>query len=253
MTEQIFFNWFAITWVILAAIIFVVLFFITAPYGKFTRGGWGPSVNRTAGWVIMESPAVLTMILFFVLGNRQVNPVAIAFLILWQIHYLQRTFVFPFRMRGDKKGITLVTVLLGVIFNVGNGYLNGRYLFTLSSPYTVSWFGSPFFIVGVLLFFIGLGINIHSDAVLRSLRKPGETGYQVPQKGMFRYVSAGNYFGEIIEWTGWAVATWSISGFVFLIWTAANLVPRAKSQLKWYRATFPDYPKERKAILPFVY
>ena len=58
--------------------------------------------------------------------------------------------------------------------------------------------------------------------------------------------------GEIIEWIGFAVMTWSVAALAFAIWTAANLAPRALSHHKWYRETFPDYPTERKALIPFV-
>lgn len=253
MDEYIFYQWFAIGWICLAAIICFALFFITAPYGKFTRPGWGPMINRAVGWMIMESPAVWMMVLLFVLGDQYANPVSIAFLVLWEIHYLQRSYVFPLRMRGDKKRITLTTVLLGMVFNMGNGYLNGYCLFFRVEQYPLSWFTDLRFLIGFVLFFVGLSINIHSDGVLRSLREPGETGYRIPLKGMFRYVSSANYFGEIVEWIGWAVLTWSSAGLVFFVWTAANLVPRAWSQHTWYRATFSDYPKERKAVIPFVF
>ena len=51
-------------------------------------------------------------------------------------------------------------------------------------------------------------------------------------------------------WTGWAVATWTFAGAAFALFTAANLVPRARAHHRWYRETFPDYPPERAAILP---
>jgi hypothetical protein len=56
----------------------------------------------------------------------------------------------------------------------------------------------------------------------------------------------------MIEWTGWAIATLSLPGLVFALWTAANLAPRALKHHAWYRKTFPDYPQSRKAIIPFV-
>jgi 3-oxo-5-alpha-steroid 4-dehydrogenase 1 len=34
--------------------------------------------------------------------------------------------------------------------------------------------------------------------------------------------------------------------------TMANLVPRALATHAWYQKTFPNYPKERKAIFPFL-
>ena len=103
------------------------------------------------------------------------------------------------------------------------------------------------------IFFIGIIINLHSDKIIRDLRKPGETEYKIPYGGMFRWVSCPSYFGEITEWTGWAIMTWSLPGLVFVVWTFANLAPRALSHHKWYLETFPDYPKNRKALIPFVY
>ena len=253
MTEYTFYYGLTFVWIALAIGSASALFFVTAPYGKFAREGYGHFVNRTLGWVIMESPAFWMMIFFFIIGDRHTNQVAVAFLVLWLLHYGQRTYVFPFRMRGKSASITLVTVVLGFIFNAGNAYLNGRYLFELSPHLDASWFRDPRFICGGVLFFSGFAINLRADAILRSLRKPGDTGYRIPFGGCFRYVSAANYFGELVEWAGWAILTWSPAGVVFFIWTAANLVPRAVSQHQWYRETFPEYPTNRKAIIPFIF
>ena len=69
---------------------------------------------------------------------------------------------------------------------------------------------------------------------------------------MYKYVSYPNYLGEIMEWTAFALMTWSLAGLSFAIWTIANLVPRAIAGHEWYNKTFEDYPKNRKAILPYL-
>ncbi len=43
---------------ILAPVVFAVLLWIPAPYGRYSRKGWGPEVTRRTGWVLMELPAV---------------------------------------------------------------------------------------------------------------------------------------------------------------------------------------------------
>ena len=103
---------------------------------------------------------------------------------------------------------------------------------------------------GTTLFAVGLFITVQSDTILRSLRTPGDSQYRIPQGGFFRWVSCPNYFGELLEWTGWALLTWSLPGLVFAAWTAANLIPRALSHHRWYRQTFPEYPAGRKAVIP---
>ena len=45
--------------------------------------------------------------------------------------------------------------------------------------------------------------------------------------GMFEWVSCANFLGEIVEWTGFAVACWSLPAAVFALMTACNLAPRA--------------------------
>ena len=88
----------------------------------------------------------------------------------------------------------------------------------------------------------------------KKLRKPGDTAFHIPMGGMFRYVSAANYFGELTEWVGWAIMTWSLPGLVFAIWTFANLGPRAHRHHNWYNQKFGDaYPKDRKRMIPFLY
>ncbi len=48
----------------------------------------------------------------------------------------------------------------------------------------------------VAVFCCGLGVNIHSDHILRNLRKPGESTYKIPHGGLFNLISAPNYLGN---------------------------------------------------------
>ena len=84
------------------------------------------------------------------------------------------------------------------------------------------------------------------------MRKPGETGYKIPHGGMFTYVSGANFFGEIIEWTGFAIACGGVPAITFAMNVVFNIGPRAMSHHKWYLNKFEDYHKlGRKAIVPF--
>ena len=118
--------------------------------------------------------------------------------------------------------------------------------------YPVSWLGDPRFLAGAVLFAAGLALNISSDHTLRGLRRPGETGYRIPHGGAYRWVSSPNYLGEMVEWSGWALATWSLPGLAFALYTIANLAPRAMANHSWYQERFPEYPAERRALLPYV-
>jgi 3-oxo-5-alpha-steroid 4-dehydrogenase 1 len=251
MTERALFTTLEWSWFGVAAVTVIALCFLSAPYGRHSRSGWGPSVAARWGWIAMELPAALAIAVCFAVRPPS-SPAPWLMLVLWEIHYVNRSVVFPFRMRGGAKPMPIAIAGMGVFFNLVNGYLNGRWL-TVFGTYSRAWLVDPRFLVGVVVMAIGFSINLHADATLRALRAPGETDYKIPTGGLFRYVSSPNYLGEIIEWTGWAVLTWSVAGASFAVWTAANLAPRAWTHHRWYRARFAAYPPERRALIPFVW
>ena len=251
--ETVFFQHFLMVWAGLAVAAFVGLFFLTVPYGRYFHAGWGPSVDAKFGWMIMESASAAGFALWFILGRHSMNAVPILFFCLWELHYIHRSFVYPMRMGRGRGRMPVLVAGFAFLFNTANAYLNGRYLFTLSGGYGIEWLLDVRFVAGAFLFLAGYGVNLHADTILLNLGKGGKKGYSMPQGGLFRWISCPNYFGEIIEWIGWAVLTWSPGGLVFALWTVANLTPRARDNHRWYLERFPDYPKERKALIPFVW
>jgi protein-S-isoprenylcysteine O-methyltransferase Ste14 len=235
----------------LAAATVVALTFVVAPYGRHARRGWGPSVPGRIGWMFMESPAVLAFLAFYLQGSHRAGVAPLVLLGLWLTHYVHRAFVFPLGIPGGAARMPLVVAALGFGFNVFNAWLNARWISELGA-YPATWLFDPRFACGALVFLFGLGTNVHADRCLRALRAPGETGYKIPRGGLYEYVSSPNYLGEIVEWLGWAIATWSLPGLAFAVYTIANLGPRALHHHAWYRRTFPDYPRRRKALVPFV-
>lgn len=246
------YRWFVYAELLLAAVTFVALLFVVAPYGgRHGRTGWGPTVPARVGWVVMEAPAALLFVVFYLLGSHRFEPVPLLFLALWLLHYVYRAFVYPFLMRSGSRMPVLV-MALAIGFNALNAWVNARWV-SEYGMYPAAWLADPRFWLGLglVLFAGGLTLNATSDRTLRRLRSDGG-GYRVPHGGGFRYVSSPNYLGEIVEWTGWAVMTWSLAGASFALYTIANLAPRAVANHRWYRETFPDYPRGRRAILPFV-
>jgi 3-oxo-5-alpha-steroid 4-dehydrogenase 1 len=235
-----------------AAVLFVVLLIVSAPYGKQERDGWGPGIPMRAGWVILELPSFAFMLYFYLQGEHRLALAPLLLFSLWQVHYAHRSFIYPFQLR-IKPGARyrLVLLLPGVLFNSANGALNGWFLSQLGDHlHDTAWLTDARFIGGLLLFAGGFSLAKYSDNLLRALRKPGETGYKIPYGGAYRWISCPNYLGELLQWIGFAVASWSLPGLAFACFTAANLVPKALSSHKWYREQFPDYPAERKAIFP---
>jgi len=251
MSEADLHNWATWAEILLAGGVLVLLAFITAPYGRYDRAGWGPTIPNAAGWVVMELPAVVLFLALHLSGRHGLETVPLVFGALWLVHYLHRTFVFPLRVRTAGKRMAVVIVAMAFAFNTLNTYVVARWI-SHFGRYDADWLRDPRFVIGVAVFAAGFAINYRADHILISLRRPGETGYRIPRGWLYEYVACPNYLGEIVEWTGFAIATWSLPGLAFALFTAANVGPRAFSNLRWYRETFPDYPAERKALIPFI-
>ncbi|KAB1281336.1 3-oxo-5-alpha-steroid 4-dehydrogenase 1 [Camelus dromedarius] len=232
---------------------YVLLRVVGSPYGRYASPHSAFPVPARAAWVLQELPS-LALPLLACAGaraerlNRWPNCILLG---MFLIHYAQRTLIFSLLIRGGKP-TPLYSFVLAFVFCTYNGYLQSRYL-SQYAVYSDDWVTDPRFLTGFVLWLVGLLINIHSDHVLRNLRKPGETGYKIPRGGLFEYISAANYFGEVVEWCGYALASWSIQGWAFALFTFCTLVTRAQQHHQWYLDKFEDYPKFRKAMIPFLF
>jgi 3-oxo-5-alpha-steroid 4-dehydrogenase 1 len=238
------------SWIAVSALVFVLLTRITAPYGRHRRRGWGPEVPDRIAWVAMETPAVVTMALMYLGGPRRDSAGALLLIGLWELHYLHRTFVYPLRKRATGRRMPVAIAALAAGTNVAVGWIVGAGVFHLdAAPAT----GGPRLWIGLVAFFGGLALNLHSDEILRRLRRRPGDDYAIPRGGGYRWVSSPNYLGELVEWAGFALIAGSPAAWGFVAWSAANLVPRARSHHRWYRERFPEYPPERRALVPFVW
>lgn len=236
---------------VLAGLSFASLLFVTAPYGRHFRRGWGPAIPARLGWVVMESPAVLLFTAIYSFGERAADSAPVLLLVLWQLHYIHRTFIYPFRLRASGARMPLSIAAMAFTFNCLNAYVNARWISDLGTYPADPMVSTPF-VLGAVLFLAGWTVNQQSDAILLRLRRPGERNYRIPQGGLFRWVSCPNYLGEILAWLGWAMASWSLAGLAFATFTIANLAPRALANHRWYHDRFPDYPRDRRALIPYV-
>ena len=256
MVNESFFNGLIYCMVVLAVVVFVSLYFVTAGYGQFRTKRWGWSINNKLAWVLMELPVFLVMFAIWSLSPLKWHLPQLVLFGLFELHYFQRSLIFPFLLKGQSK-MPVVIMLMGILFNVINGVIQGGGLYWFPNPdfeqgvsYLLRWNA----MAGILLFLIGMAINLHSDHVIRHLRKPGDTQHYLPQKGMYCYVTSANYLGEIMEWTGFAIAAATPAAWVFPLWTAANLVPRAHAIYNRYKEEFGEEALgKRKRIIPFVY
>lgn len=241
----------------MAVVVFAALYFVKAGYGMFRTSSWGISLPNKPAWMLMEAPVFVVMFWLWARSGTGFQLPQYLFFLLFQLHYLQRSFIFPFLMKG-KSRMPVAIMLMGVVFNVLNGVMQagGLFYFPAEGLYDdgIHYLSQPHALLGLLLFFAGMGINLHSDHVIRHLRKPGDTRHYLPARGLYRCVTSANYFGELVEWTGFAVLTASPAAWVFVWWTFANLVPRANAIHKHYCEEFGrEAVGKRKRIIPYIY
>uniref|UniRef100_A0A7S0YE34 3-oxo-5-alpha-steroid 4-dehydrogenase C-terminal domain-containing protein n=1 Tax=Polytomella parva TaxID=51329 RepID=A0A7S0YE34_9CHLO len=240
------------SFIFLAPPVFITLFFKNAPYGRYSRNGWGFIVNAKLAWLTQEIPSLLVAA-FLIFSSerpfyRHFSEPGSLLCTCFLVHYSYRSIYFPLMMRGSK-GTPISVWMMSFAFCLINGFLQG---WNLSKHAPTVWRFHHF--VGLALWLFGWINVVVADRILRNLRKPGEIGvYRVPQGGLFRYVSAANYCSEVIEWSGFAIACASFPSTAFALFTFCNLAPRAIEHHKYYLQKIEDYPKDRKAFIPFLW
>ena len=235
-----------------AVIVFIALYFVEAGYGYLFNPKYGFPVPNKIAWVLMECPVFFAMAWLWWMSPVKYEAAPLMLFLIFQTHYFQRSFIFPMLIRGKSK-MPVGIMLMGMVFNTLNAVMQGGWIFYFGD-YT-DWMSKPYIYIGTAIFLFGFITNLHSDYIIRNLRKPGDTKHYIPKGGMFKYVSSANYFGEFMEWVGYAIASWSVAGVVFAWWTFANLAPRAGDLRKRYEQEFgEEFTKlKRKRIIPFIY
>lgn len=231
------------------------------PYGRFGNDKWGLTLNPKFGWWLMEIPATVVFLWFYLNSPRALEMAPMVLAAVWIIHYGNRGWFFPLSIRvapNRKSSFSIVIVLSGMFVTGIHGYMHARWFGELGSHLTAAWLSDPRFWIGLIIYACGLALILHSEAVVRNLRDPKklaageEQDYKIPYGGGYNWVSSPTYLGELTAWTGFAILTWGLPGIVILLISAGNLIPRAIVTKRWYEEKFPDYPKNRKAIFPYV-
>lgn len=124
--------------------------------------------------------------------------------------------------------------------------------------YTPAYFGSVQ-VVGCLIGFLICEFgNLSVHLLLRNLRPPGTKVRKIPRPNsnpltlMFNFVSCPNYTYEVGSWLFFSVMTQALPALIFTFAGFLQMAIWAKGKHKNYIREFPEYPKHRRAIVPFV-
>lgn len=284
------------------AMAFLTLLSVTvchAPYGRYSADTIVPVVVDTrAAWILQEMPTLAAVAFHLALvggasskslfdivldpldaviaGVYATPCVAFIGLALFTTHYIHRTLIFPFMIQ-PRSPTPIHIMLLANAYCSFNGTLQasawirfapklfGEVKFSdllenpCSSPAIVT-------IVGILLFASGMFINMKSDYALVALRhRTAKGSYSIPRGFAFEFISCPNFFGEGVEWLGYAFTaaglsgacictTASLVGLSFFLYTLSNTFPRGVKHHQWYLDTFKEKYAQlnRKAVIPFI-
>ncbi|KIM63978.1 hypothetical protein SCLCIDRAFT_1213794 [Scleroderma citrinum Foug A] len=266
----------------------LVLFFVDAPFGRFSLSKESIfSLNGIKSWIFMEIPSP-TIFIYALIKAPLLGPEVpslsgpqLFLAALYLLHYANRALISPLRTPSRSRSHVSV-VFCAICFNVLNGLMMGTYFrSSIAHSFLSGAFARPLFWTGALLWLAGFFGNLLHDEVLLNIRRnakikgkakdegnPKKQGeyYAIPRGYLYEYISYPNYFCEWLEWLGFALAAaplppvMSFSAFVqsaqapwvFVFSEVLLMLPRAYRGHQWYLGKFSDYPKERKAVLPFI-
>jgi very-long-chain enoyl-CoA reductase len=136
------------------------------------------------------------------------------------------------------------TLLIASFYSLAAGMIGFMNRMPLPAP-------DMWFYVGILFFIVGIAVNFHHHKLLADLRK-NSLDYFIPKGGLFKYVVCPHYLFEMVTFLGIALLSRHLVAWIVLFFIIFYLTARAMRVLKWYHSKFKDFPKDRKAILPFV-
>ncbi|XP_050715700.1 3-oxo-5-alpha-steroid 4-dehydrogenase 2-like [Eriocheir sinensis] len=197
---------------------------------------------------LQEVPAFLLPVLLVAYGRQRsykgvVNQLCLGMFVM---HFFQRCFISPFLMTKHRP-VPLLPFLLAFLTHAYIGLLHGLYFVNHYHYKDEVWLFKPNFCIGFLIFLYGMKTNIGADSALRKVQRG-----RVPTGGWFEKISCPHYFGEILEMWGYALASLAPPALLLALGTTLLLGLRALHLHQWYLKKFEDYPKTRKAVIPFL-
>ena len=147
-----YFTQFVSVWIGIALLLFPVLLFVKAPYGRHSSKKWGKQISNRWGWFIMEVPSLLFVLYFTIWEGDLSNKLVLSASILWIAHYFHRSIIFPIRIHTTGKKMPLAIMFMALFFNLVNGSINGFWIGNLAPDFAFEGIYLVRFVLGVIIF-----------------------------------------------------------------------------------------------------
>ncbi|XP_003744432.1 probable very-long-chain enoyl-CoA reductase art-1 [Galendromus occidentalis] len=173
----------------------------------------------------------------------------------WAIHYGKRLLETLFIHRFSHGTMPIMNLFKNCSYYWGFGFYIAYYVnHTLYTPPACSWqiYGAL-----ALFAFAELG-NLSIHIALRNLRPAGSKERRIPFPTanpftkLFDFVSCPNYTYEVLSWIAFSAMTNCVPAGLFTFAGFYQMAVWALGKHRNYKKEFKDYPRSRKAIIPFV-
>jgi hypothetical protein len=214
-------------------------------------------IGSQLGMLIIYLPAVFLCTGFLLYSDfKSNNNLSIVILLMMWVHFWKRTLeVLLLHSYSGRMGIWNA-ISIGCMYTIYSWCL-----VFCTNPVSAerntmwTWFGYT-------IYTIGLVGNCYHHRLLARLRRPkaGSTmdldkRYVVPLGGGFSLVAAPHYSFELLIWFGIACVAQHVVAFMVVACMTSYLLARGKNTNDFYRSRFDEteWPKTRKAIIPFIF
>ncbi|XP_064605660.1 probable very-long-chain enoyl-CoA reductase art-1 [Liolophura sinensis] len=174
----------------------------------------------------------------------------------WTFHYAKRLLETVFVHRFSHATMPIMNIFKNSLYYWG---FTAFVSYFINHPlYTPPAYGNVQLYGGLALFVVAELGNLSIHIALKNLRPPGTKLRRIlnptsnPLTCLASLVSCPNYTYEALAWIGFSVLSQSLPAALF---TAAGFYQMsiwALGKLRNYRREFKEYPRSRKAILPFI-
>ena len=209
--------------------------------GAWRRGALSGSVWAAVGSAVTNGREPLTAVLLF-------------------LHFGKRLAETLFLHRYSSKATDgAVGAFIGVYYLLTSLLVTWAQSGVPAATYNKSPAAALALVAGVGLYVVGQLGNLYHHYLLRALRDNNTGGsaaskeYVVPRGGLFAYVVTPHYLFEIIAWAGVAVVTQQANVALVAVSMASYLAGRARETLAWYIDNVKGFPRDRKAMVPFLF
>lgn len=189
-------------------------------------------------------------------ASRKIEPIVHIAAICWTVHYVKRILETFFVHRFSKGTMPIRNLFKNCSYYWAFAFFISYYV---NHPlYTPASFGKLQMYFGLIGFILSEIGNFSIHIALRNLRPPGSRERKIPRPTsnpftcLFDFLSCPNYFYEVLSWVFFSIMTQCLAALLFTLAGFYQMAVWALQKHKNYKKDFPDYPRQRKAIVPFL-